>query len=148
MASPKIFTVLLSGLLISGAALADQADDGALQQRLVGSWVLPPDAETDALRIPSRQVFNRDGTTQLYLYTTPECRSPAAAAIEGRWSIENSVLTTQITAVSDSRLIPVGEVQKVVIVALEDDKVVFHADDKLFVREKSETCFPPDAHRT
>jgi hypothetical protein len=36
----------------------------------------------------------------------------------------------------------------VVIVEVEADRVVFDADDELFVRQKSETCFPPGAHRT
>src|SRR4051812_49174720 len=111
MTLPKICAALISGIVLSGTALADQFADGALQQGLVGTWVLPPDTDTDAVRIPSRQVFNRDGTTQLYLYATPECRSPAAAAIEGRWWIENGVLSTQITGASDPRLIPIGEVQ-------------------------------------
>ena len=33
-------------------------------------------------------------------------------------------------------------------VELEAGRVVFDADDQLFVREKSETCYPPGSHRT
>jgi hypothetical protein len=71
-----------------------------------------------------------------------------AAAIEGRWSINKGVLSTQITRTTDPRLIEIGQVQQVVIVEVEADRVVFDADDQLFVRQKSDTCFPPGAHRT
>ena len=142
----KPWMVLLSGVLFTGMSLADAGSDRAMRRALVGSWVMPPDT-SDPVNIPSRQVFKGDGTTQLFIYTSPECRVPAAA-IEGRWWIENGVLSTQITGTSDPQLVPVGEVQRVVIVTVEDHKIVFHADDQTYVREKSDTCFPPGAHRT
>ena len=146
MSLPKIAALLFAGLMTAANAYADVSTDKELQVALVGSWVTPPDG-TEALVIASRQVFNDDGTTQLFIYPTFECRTPAAA-IEGRWWIEDGVLSTEITRTTDPRLIPVGEIQKVVIVAVDEGKIVFHADDQLYVREKSETCFPPGAHRT
>jgi hypothetical protein len=139
-------TLLLSGLSITACSAGPVSDD-ELKVALIGSWVTPPDSGSAASLIPSRQVFLDDGTTTLFIYTNAECRVPAAA-IEGRWSIHNGVLSTQITRTTDPRLIEIGQVQQVVIVEVEAGRVVFDADDELFVREKSDTCFPPGAHRT
>ena len=138
--------LLLMGSLSTAAWSAGPASDDELKVALVGSWVAPPDSGDD-FQIPSRQIFHHDGTTLLFIYATAECRVPAAA-IEGRWSVHNGVLSTRITGTTDPRLVDIGQVQQVVIVAVENDRVVFDADDQLFVREKSDTCFPPGAHRT
>ena len=147
MSVSRIAAWLVAGMLSAGIANADPNSDSELKVALVGSWVTPPDSGVEAALIASRQVFNHDGTTQLFIYPTFECRTPAAA-IEGRWWIENGVLSTQITRTTDPRLIPVGQIQQVDIVALDGTTIVFHADDQLYVREKSETCYPPGAHRT
>ena len=145
MALHKIAVLLLSGLLFAANAFAAQVSDNELNLALVGSWVTPPDGGSDP--IPSRQIFHDDGTTMLFIYATAECRVPAAA-IEGRWTVRDGVLSTQITGTTDPRLISIGQIQQVVIVALDEGRVVFDADDQLFVREKSETCYPPGSHRT
>ncbi len=147
MSLPKIAALVLAGALGSFNAGAETTSDSELQVALVGSWVIPPDTNNEALLIASRQVFNGDGTTQLFIYPTFECRTPAAA-IEGRWWIKDGVLLTQITGTTDPRLIPVGEIQEVLIVAVDADQVVFHADDQFYVRAKSDRCFPPGSHRT
>lgn len=153
MSLPKIAALLVAGALSAtgavhaASAANDPVSDSDLQVALVGSWVIPPDSSNEALVIASRQVFHGDGTTQLFIYPTFECRTPAAE-IEGRWWIKDGVLLTQITGTTDPRLIPVGEIQEVVIVAVDEDKVVFHADDQLYVRAKSDRCYPPGSHRT
>ena len=145
MALHRIAALLLSGMLFAANAFAAQVSDNELKLALVGSWVTPPDNGGDP--IPSRQIFHDDGTTLLFIYATAECRVPAAA-IEGRWTVQDGVLSTQITGTTDPRLIAVGQIQSVVIVALDGGRVVFDADDQLFVREKSETCYPPGSQRT
>ena len=145
MALHRIAALLLSGLLFAANAFADQVSDNDLKLALVGSWVTPPDGGADP--IPSRQIFHDDGTTLLFIYATAECRVPAAA-IEGRWTVQDGILSTQVTGTTDPRLISIGQIQQVVIVELEAGRVVFDADDQLFVREKSETCYPPGSHRT
>ncbi len=147
MASSKPAAMLLLSVMSAAAWCAGPVSDDELKVALIGSWVAPPDSGIDAFPIPSRQIFHDDGTTLLFIYTTAECRVPAAA-IEGRWSVHDGVLSTQVTRTTDPRLIEVGQVQQVVIVAVEESRVVFDSDDQLFVREKSETCFPPGAQRT
>jgi hypothetical protein len=147
MSLSKIAGLLLLSVMSAAAWSAGPASDDELKVALVGSWVTPPDSGADLFQIPSRQIFHDDGTTLLFIYATAECRVPAAA-IEGRWTVHDGVLSTQITGTTDPRLIEIGQVQQVVIVAVENDRVVFDADDQLFVREKSDTCFPPGAHRT
>jgi hypothetical protein len=146
MSLRSLYAALALALLLAVTSFADSISDRDLQLALVGSWVTPPDSGPEVM-FPSRQVFNGDGTTQVFIYTTAECRVPAAL-IEGRWWIKNKVLSTEVTGTTDPRLIPIGEVQRVLIVAVEQDKVVFNADDQLHVREKSDKCFPPGAHRT
>ena len=147
MSLQKFAALLLLGIMSAAAWSAGPASDDELKVALVGSWVAPPDSASGAFQIPSRQIFHEDGTTLVFIYATAECRVPAAA-IEGRWSVHDGVLSTQVTGTTDQRLIDIGQVQQVVIVAVENDRVVFDADDQLFVREKSDTCFPPGAHRT
>jgi len=141
-----LYAALVVSLMLAVNSFADSVLDRNLQTALVGSWVTPPDSGSPEVMFPSRQVFNQDGTTQVFIYTTAECRVPAAL-IEGRWWVKDKVLSTEVTGTSDPRLIPVGEVQRVLIVAVEQDQVVFDADDQLHVRAKSDKCFPPGAHR-
>lgn len=142
----KLAGLILSGMVFSAGALAGSVSDTELKTALIGSWVTPPDGNADKVPVPSRQIFQDDGTTQLFIYATAECRIPAAA-IEGRWTIKDGVLSTQVTGTTDPRLIAIGQIQKVVIVSVEQDRVVFDADNELFVREKSETCYPAGARR-
>jgi hypothetical protein len=146
MSIPKIAQILFLSIACAATALAGELSDNELKIALVGSWVTPPDSGGEVF-LASRQVFLDDGTTQLFIYPTAECRVPIAA-IEGRWTVQDSVLSTQVTGTTDPRLISVGQIQQVTIVTIEQDRVVFDADDQLFVREKSETCYPPGAHRT
>ena len=147
MSLSKIAGMLLVSVMSAAAWSAGPVSDEELKIALIGTWVTPPDSGTDQFPIPSRQIFQDDGTTLLFIYATAECSVPAAA-IEGRWSVHDGVLSTQITRTTDPLLIDVGQVQKVVIVAVEEGRLVFDADNQLFVREKSDTCFPPGAHRT
>lgn len=146
MGFSKIAGLTLLGMVCSAGALAATVSDTDLKTALVGSWVTPPDGNADKSLIPSRQIFHDDGTTLLFIYATAECRIPAAA-IEGRWTVKDGVLSTRVTGTTDPRLIAIGQIQTVVIVSVEPDRVVFDADDELFVREKSETCYPAGARR-
>jgi len=136
---------LTAFLVLAGATSLSADTPTPNPKALVGSWVTPPDSGADP--IPSRQIFHDDGTTLLFIYATAECRVPAAA-IEGTWTVHEGVLSTRITGTTDPRLIPIGQIQSVVIVALDEGRIVFDADDQLFVREKSETCYPPGSRRT
>ena len=104
----------------------------------------PPDTE---IVLPARQIFQDDGTTFVYIYATAECREPAAA-FEGRWSVVDGMLITMITRSSHPQLVAVGQIDQVTIVALEPGRMVLNADDEVYVREKSETCYPLNAQRT
>ncbi len=147
MSIPKLMSSFLGlSMLCAGGAGAVPNSDSEIQAALVGSWVNPVDSGADAM-LPARQIFNGDGTTHVYIYASPDCLEPAAA-IEGRWVVVNGVLITQVTSTSDPRLIAVGQIDVVNIVDVDLNRVVLDADDKLFVREKSDTCYPLDAHRT
>ncbi|MEO7729137.1 MAG: hypothetical protein ABIS45_17945 [Burkholderiales bacterium] len=146
MSIPQLAGLFLLSMLLAANAFGEPVSDIDLKVALVGSWVNPPDSGANLL-LPARQIFHVDGTTLVYIYATPECREPAAA-IEGRWSVVNGVLITQVTRTSHPGLIAVGQIDTVNIVEVDPNRVVLDADDKLFVREKSDTCYPPDAHRT
>lgn len=147
MSLGRISCALVINLWVASISLAAPVSDSELGAALVGSWVMPPDSGGNLLIAPSRQIFNQDGSTQVFLYLTAECRVPAAL-IEGRWWIKDGVLSTEVTKTTDPRLIPIGEVHRVLIVTVANHQAVFQADNQLHMREKSETCFPPGAHRT
>lgn len=146
MSYAKIVAAVLFSALFAVNSFGATLTDKELKTALVGSWVNPPDSDSD-LVLPARQIFHHDGTTLLYVYATPECRVPAAA-FEGRWSVVDGMLITQITRSSHPHLVAVGHIEQVAIVALEPDRVVLNADDEVYVRDKSDTCYPPHAHRT
>jgi hypothetical protein len=146
MSLSKLIAVAVLLCAWGGAnAIGGEISDNDLKTALVGTWVNPPDS--DAAYLPARQVFHRDGTTSVYIYATAECLEPAAI-FEGRWSVVDGMLITQITRSSHPDLVAVGQVERVTILALESDRVVINAADAVYVREKSDTCYPPDAHRT
>lgn len=144
MTPTKFVAVALFSALAASNACGGTPSDNELKIALVGSWVNPPDTE---LVLPARQIFHHDGTTLLYIYATAECREPAAR-FEGRWAVVDGMLITQITRSSHPQLVAVGQIDQVAIVTLEQGRMVLNSDDEVYVRERSETCYPPNAHRT
>jgi hypothetical protein len=147
MKSARLVIVLLVVFGCNVGTPAAAASDDDLRAVLIGSWVSPPDSATDENTIPARQVFHEDGTTTLYIYDSPECRIPTAE-FQAKWAVVNGMLITQVTGSSHPALVPPGQVEQVAIVDAAPDRIVLNSDGTLFVREKSEICYAPGAHRT
>ena len=105
----KLLGVVLLSALLAANSFAAPVSDSELKSALVGTWVNPPDSGTEYL--PARQIFHHDGTTLVYIYATLECREPAAV-FEGRWSVVNGMLITQITRSSHPHLVAPGQIEQ------------------------------------
>jgi len=55
--------------------------------------------------------------------------------------------TAQITASTLPAVVPIGLIEQIEIVAPDSNRIVLKADDDLYVREKSETCYAADARK-
>jgi hypothetical protein len=135
------------GALLSGVASAAPVSDEEITATLIGSWVNPPESARETPGVSARQVFRENGTTTLYVYGTPECRVPAAS-FEANWAVVDGLLITQVIASTHPSLVPVGTIDAISVVALAADHIVLDVDGQTYIREKSETCYGPDSHRT
>ena len=118
------------------AATPAKKDDAALSAMLVGTWVTPPDS-ADFEGVPSKEVFNSDGT---YTYTEFEDNacSRVSAAISSKWYVWDGTLVVEF---------PEGKSLKDEIVNMAPKKVVFRSveDSLVYHRVRSEKCLTSSA---
>lgn len=116
----------------SQAATPAKKDDAALSAMLVGTWVNPPDS-ADYEAVPSKEVFNADGT---YTYTEFEDNtcSRVSAAISSKWYVWDGTLVVEF---------PDGKSLKDEIVNMAPKKMVLRSveDSLVYHRVRSEKCF-------
>jgi len=146
MTLTKFIYGVLVGLVLTNVSAAASVSDEEIRLALIGSWVNPP-GQSKQLSIPARQIFRDNGTTTLYIYPTLECRDPAAY-FEGNWAVVGGMLITLITGTTHPALVPIGTIEQLAVLAVEPNRIVFEADDEVYVRYKSETCYAADARRT
>ncbi len=115
----------------SQAAAPVKKDDAALSAMLVGTWVNPPDS-ADYEGVPSKEVFNSDGT---YTYTEFEDNacSRVSAAISSKWYVWDGTLVVEF---------PEGKSLKDEIVNMAPKKMVLRSveDSLVYHRVRSEKC--------
>ncbi len=116
----------------SQAATPAKKDDASLSAMLVGTWVNPPDS-ADYEAVPSKEVFNADGT---YTYTEFEDNtcSRVSAAISSKWYVWDGTLVVEF---------PDGKSLKDEIVNMAPKKMVLRSieDSLVYHRVRSEKCF-------
>lgn len=116
----------------SQAATPARKDDATLSAMLVGTWVNPPDS-ADYEAVPSKEVFNADGT---YTYTEFEDNSCSrvSAAISSKWYVWDGTLVVEF---------PDGKSLKDEIVNMAPKKMVLRSieDSLVYHRVRSEKCF-------
>ena len=143
----KVASLALLGLLLPGTASAAVVSDEDIRTVLIGSWVNPPANEIKIPSLPARQIFHDNGTTSVYVYPTYECREPAAY-FEATWAVVDGILITQITGTTHPALVPLGQIEQVLVVAVDANRIVLQAEDIVYVRDKSDTCYAPNVRKT
>ncbi len=134
-----MITKLTLAFLTAGALMAQPAaaapaakqTDAALTASLVGTWVNPPDS-ADYEGVPSREVYNADGTYTYTEYEDKACKN-VASALTTKWYVWDGTL---IVDYGD------GKTLKDEIVTVASKKMVLRAlDDGLtYHRVKSAAC--------
>ena len=146
MTLTKFIYGVLVGLVLTNVSAAASVSDEDIRLVLIGSWVNAP-GQSKQLSIPARQIFRDNGTTTLYIYPTSECRDPAAY-FEGNWAVIGGMLITRITGSTHPALVPIGTIEQLEVLAVAPNRIVLEADDEVYVRDKSETCYAENARRT
>lgn len=117
----------------SQAAAPTKKDDAALSAMLVGTWINPPDS-ADYEGIPSKEVFNSDGTYTYTEFSDAAC-SQVSGAISSKWYVWDGTLVVEY---------PQGKSMKDEIVNMAPKKMVLRSieDSLVFHRVRSEKCLP------
>jgi hypothetical protein len=130
-ALPVLVATTASVALAASAAPAPKRTDASLTASLVGTWINPPDS-ADYEGVPSRELYNADGTYTYTEYEDKACKN-VASALTSKWYVWDGTL---IVDYGD------GKTLKDEIVTLAPKKVVLRAlDDGLtYHRVKSAAC--------
>lgn len=105
--------------------------DELLAAKMVGTWINPPDS-ADYEGVPSREVYNADGTYLYYEYEDKACHKLASSTVS-KWYVWEGALFNEY---------PEGNRLKDAIVSMQAKKVVLRsAEDNLtYHRIKSKGC--------
>ena len=108
-----------------------KAADSALALKMVGTWINPPDS-ADYEGVPSREVYNADGTYFYYEYEDQACQK-LASSTASKWYVWEGALFNEY---------PEGNRLKDAIISMQGKKVVLRsAEDNLtYHRIKSKGC--------
>ena len=135
--SAKWMTALAVACALTTATQAKppaKSADAALASKMVGTWINPPDS-ADYEGVPSREVYNADGTYLYYEYEDKACHKLANSTVS-RWFIWEGALFNEY---------PEGQRLKDDIVSLQAKKVVLRsAEDNLTYHRIKSTGCPTD----
>ncbi len=108
--------------------------DEVLAAKMVGTWINPPDS-ADYEGIPSREVYNADGTYLYYEYEDKACHKLASSTIS-KWYVWEGALFNEY---------PEGNRLKDAIISIQGKKVVLRsAEDNLTYHRIKSTGCPTD----
>lgn len=136
-------------LALSGCAIlsppqrAPLTPDQRDAKTIVGSWIVAGDS-TDYRPVPMRERFYGDGTYWIFWFADASC-THIIGETHLTWKIENGVLVSRITKVTDGAYGHVGDVLKSRIVSLTHKEMVLHSldDGDTYKRVRSAACLAP-----
>jgi hypothetical protein len=132
--------VIISALTAQPVAAqgAPKLDDQTLTDRLVGTWINPPDSP-DYENFASSETYNADGSYEYREYDDKDCRI-VSALVKSRWHVWNGVVITEYDG---------GKSLSDHIVSMDAERMVLRSvdDGVTFFRTRSTTCPPPATAR-
>jgi hypothetical protein len=135
--SAKWMTALAVACALTTATQAKppaKSADAVLASKMVGTWINPPDS-ADYEGVPSREIYNADGTYLYYEYEDKACQK-LASSTASRWFVWEGALFNEY---------PEGQRLKDDIVSLQAKKVVLRsAEDNLTYHRIKSTGCPTD----
>jgi len=97
--------------------------DSGLKAMMIGTWINPPDSP-DYEGVPSREIFQADGTYLYYEYEDKACQK-LSGSIASRWYVWEGALFTQYEDRTLKDQIISMQPKKVVLRSV-DDSVTYH----------------------
>lgn len=127
-------------ILAMTCACASLTQDQRYSARIIGSWIVAGDS-SDYVRVPMHERFYRDGTYRMFWFSDATC-SHIIGETHLSWRIDNGVLVSRITAVTNDSYGHVGDVMKAKIVTLTENRMVLHSmdDGETYARVRSTRC--------
>jgi uncharacterized lipoprotein NlpE involved in copper resistance len=104
----------------------------------VGTWINPPDS-ADYEGVPSKEVFNADGTYTYIEYEDKECQK-VSAAISSRWYVWDGTIVNEIGEGKTLKDEIVNMASKKMVLRSLDDSLTYHR-----IRATSASCAVPTA---
>jgi Lipocalin-like domain len=120
-------------LFSSRASAADKPSDTEIVQKLVGSWIVPPDStDYSKQNAYSIETFKPDGTYTFYVFGDAACHV-ITQQIQAKWTIENGVLVSTL---------PNGGKLRDEVISIGSGKMTLHSldDGTTYTRAKALTC--------
>ena len=124
--SAKWMTALAVACALTTATQAKppaKSADAVLASKMVGTWINPPDS-ADYEGVPSREIYNADGTYLYYEYEDKACQT-LSGSLTSRWYVWEGALFTQFPDRTLKDHIISLQAKKVVLRSV-DDNVTYH----------------------
>ncbi len=113
----------LFAALPAAAKDSEKTTDAGLKAMLIGTWINPPDS-ADYEGVPSREIFQADGTYLYYEYEDKACQK-LSGSLTSRWYVWEGALFTQFPDRTLKDHIISLQAKKVVLRSV-DDNVTYH----------------------
>ena len=139
-------TVLVATAILAFGActlLHPLTRDQRFSKEIVGSWIVAGDS-SDYRLVPMHERFYKDGTYRMFWFSDATC-SKVIGETHLAWRIEDGILISKITAVTNSAFGHVGDVIQSRIVSLTKDRMILHSldDGSTYSRVRSTRCLAP-----
>ena len=128
-----VIVIGLTALFVPHVSAADKLSDAEISQKLIGSWIVPPDStDYDPTTPYSLETFKPDGTYTFLIFGDPACRA-ITQQIQVRWMIENGVLIS---------IGPNGNEVHDEVLSIKNEIMTLHSleDGTTYTRKKALTC--------
>ena len=142
--------LVMAAILVSGACtlLHPVSPDQRYSKEIVGSWIVAGDS-SDYRLVPMHERFYGDGTYRVFWFADATC-SKVVGETHLAWKIENGILISKITAVTNPAFGRVGDVIRSRIISITKDRMILHSldDGSTYSRVRSTRCLAPKLIKT
>ena len=127
---------LMAALVSFRVLAADSTSGKDISERLIGSWIVPPDsADFNAQNGYVMESFRPDGTYTLSVFRDANCQT-VVQQIPAKWAIEGHVLISTL---------PNGKKLRDEVVGIDREKLTLHSldDGTTYTRARALSCSKP-----
>jgi hypothetical protein len=118
--------------------------DSSLRDQVVGRWVVAKNS-ADYMAFAAREEYRPDGTYTMLFFDDPDCNK-VIGELDAAWTVNQGVLSLEVTQVSERRFGRVGDVSRDRILGINSDTLTLQPTRFLlalnthYVRHRSDGC--------